>query len=522
MIKLHSPGMVQLAWTILFTSIAACGGGDEPPGRTDAARQEPPETVEADAAAVSTAEPEPEPAEVDPPSCDGETERSCGSCGLQERSCEAGKWGDWSLCHDEGSCAPGETRACGEQGMQRCGESCQWSACTGQSCAGAAQEACGNCGTRTRSCDPNTGTWSTPSACTNEGTCAPGASRACGMGGNQYCDTSCGWGACGGQSCEGPATQACGKCGTTARTCDPNSGLYGDWSSCTNEGVCTPGETQSCNGVGQRVCADGCQWSACMCLGEAAVHCGQCGRGTQQRACQDGQWNPVGACDAALEPQGGDVTPFGFDDGTVQGFQMADLQESTASGFVPLENLGVRPAVWVDDTQNSSPAGVDPLNDQRGSIRYDLHRTLVTASGQPSYASVDFSVPLTEQSGFHDHVNVAVSVLADFRTREDGADPNSAPTYNSFASVQAIYKVEKCDGKTSYFASVDDAKNYIFCTATNGAWKTCKFPIDAPSLYRAALSGSGVSALKELIVRVFFYTNQRYDGAVYLDSIRPE
>ena len=41
-------------------------------------------------------------------------------------------------------------------------------------------------------------------------------------------------------------------------------------------------------------------------------------------------------------------------------------------------------------------------------------------------------------------------------------------------------------------------------------------------LYRNALSGTGVSAVKELIVRVFFYTNLRYDGAVYLDSIHPE
>ena len=109
-----------------------------------------------------------------------------------------------------------------------------------------------------------------------------------------------------------------------------------------------------------------------------------------------------------------------------------------------------------------------------------MHRALVTPSGQPSYASVDFNVPLPEQSGLHDHRYVDVSVLANFRTREDGADSASPPTYASFISVQAIYKVVKCDGTTSYFAALDETNNYMFCTATLGAWKICRFPVNAP------------------------------------------
>ena len=42
-------------------------------------------------------------------------------------------------------------------------------------------------------------------------------------------------------SCSGPSTQPCGNCGTQTGTCD--NGVW-TWSSCQNQGVCSPGESQ--------------------------------------------------------------------------------------------------------------------------------------------------------------------------------------------------------------------------------------------------------------------------------------
>lgn len=70
-----------------------------------------------------------------------------------------------------------------------------------------------------------------------------------------------------------PSTsQACGNCGTQVRTvtCNSETGEWvaGAWGSCSGQGVCSPGETesQSCGGnyVGrqQRTCSSSCTWSA--------------------------------------------------------------------------------------------------------------------------------------------------------------------------------------------------------------------------------------------------------------------
>jgi hypothetical protein len=61
-------------------------------------------------------------------------------------------------------------------------------------CAGSATQACGNCGTQTRTCDK--GVWSAWSACAGEGVCAPDTTQGCGTAGTQTCGTSCQWSAC--------------------------------------------------------------------------------------------------------------------------------------------------------------------------------------------------------------------------------------------------------------------------------------------------------------------------------------
>src|SRR6185369_12377868 len=104
-------------------------------------------------------------------------------------------------------CAPGATQACGNKGTQACTDACMWGQCTGQSCDGPATQACGLCGTQSRTCA--NGVWSDWGTCNNQGACAPGAMQACGMGGTQTCTPACQWAGCGGQTCAGPATQAC-------------------------------------------------------------------------------------------------------------------------------------------------------------------------------------------------------------------------------------------------------------------------------------------------------------------------
>lgn len=67
-------------------------------------------------------------------------------------------------------------------------------------CTGPTSQACGNCGTQTRTC--NSGSWSPWGACVGAGVCTPSATQACSGGGTQTCSATCAWGAC---TCAGGA-----------------------------------------------------------------------------------------------------------------------------------------------------------------------------------------------------------------------------------------------------------------------------------------------------------------------------
>jgi alpha-tubulin suppressor-like RCC1 family protein len=203
------------------------------------------------------------------------------------------------------------------------GSSCQNSSCV---CSGASSQACGDCGTQTRTCSG--GTWSAWSACSMpQGACAPSATQACDGNGTQTCTSTCGWGACScntgyvmctgacvnektdsancggcaaacpsGSSCQnssctcsGASSQVCGNCGTQSRTC--SDGTWSAWSACSGQGACAPSATESCEGNGTQTCSASCQWGACscnsgstLCSGECVNlntdtnNCGQCGK----------------------------------------------------------------------------------------------------------------------------------------------------------------------------------------------------------------------------------------------------
>jgi hypothetical protein len=227
------------------------------------------------------------PIETPPPpmfgddACGGSNHQPCGHCGTQTRMCQNGKWSDWSGCTGEGECAASDAKACAGGGTQTCGNDCRWGGCLGGACTGPTTQACGHCGTQTRTC--TNGVFSEWSACTGEGVCAPGATQGCGQGGTSVCDGTCHAGTCM-PSCTGPATQACGNCGTQSRTC--NNGTWSDWTSCAGQGACAAGSTQGCGVGGTATCSGTCQWGSCdhqMCPGSGSQACGQCG--TQTRTC---------------------------------------------------------------------------------------------------------------------------------------------------------------------------------------------------------------------------------------------
>lgn len=192
-----------------------------------------------------------------PQACTGPASEACGNCGTRARTCNGGAWSTWSACTGEGACALDATQTCGSGGSQVCVGACQWGECAGQTCDGAASEACGNCGSRSRTC--TNGVWSSWSACAGEGSCTAAATRSCETGGTQSCTASCEWGACEG-ACAGPSAQACGTCGTQNRTCA--NGSWSAWSTCEEGGACVPNTVRACTG-GAQTCGQSCQWNTC-------------------------------------------------------------------------------------------------------------------------------------------------------------------------------------------------------------------------------------------------------------------
>lgn len=245
--------------------------------------------------------------------CVGEkpsTTKACGKCGTQTQSVDCddktGLWspGGFGTCTGEGICSPGETAECGNEGSKTCGDSCGWGTCEGEKidCEGSNSQACGNCGTQTRTCDRTSGKWNTWGECVGEKECAIGATETCGDGkGVKLCSDTCGWNTCTcneGYSWDGTTcieskkecsletkpeeSQPCGdRCGTQTRTvsCDTATGVWtpGEWSECGSEGECKPKGVKRCSTYDDppyRVCLPTCQWGPeCKCRVGAFKSC---------------------------------------------------------------------------------------------------------------------------------------------------------------------------------------------------------------------------------------------------------
>lgn len=242
----------------------------------------------------------------------------CVCCSAQPGACVSG----------ESPCAPeGSSPTCGA----RCPEGLECVAGKGgsvcgkkTSCQGPERQACGNCGTQSRTCED--GNWSAWSECTGEGECTAGTTERC-ENGSRTCSGSCSWGVCETCACQGRATQACaggeqvcdgcqwgacvqyacqagdtqqqdcGNCGKQTLTCSASHTW--ETSECQNQGECSPGDFQACGGGNYRTCSAQCGWGACETVEctpgtSDSEACGNCG--TRTRDCVAGKWTAFGAC----------------------------------------------------------------------------------------------------------------------------------------------------------------------------------------------------------------------------------
>jgi hypothetical protein len=178
-------------------------------------------------------------------------------------------------------CASAVVQTCSMAGQWVSGAACP-NGCTAGVCnacmTGTTQmQACGNCGTQTRTCV--NGAWGAYGTCAGQGVCAPGAvsSQSCGNCGTQSrtCGTSCQWsafGACAGQGVCAPgavSSQACGNCnlGTQSQTCN-SSCQWPGFGACAGDVGCMPGAQTSCasgitNCAGMATCQSNCTYGSC-------------------------------------------------------------------------------------------------------------------------------------------------------------------------------------------------------------------------------------------------------------------
>jgi hypothetical protein len=197
----------------------------------------------------------------------------------------AGTWtGPYTTCPTPGVCAPQTTTACAPPvagASETCTDKCVWGACAcpgtqsmckagcvdtqsdanncgkcenpcpaGGTCSAGKCSAidcappqpvdmCGNCGTRSPTCDRTKGTWTgPPTACTGEGVCSPAKTQDCSpavKGANQTCGLNCTWGAC---ACANNLTMCKSGCVDT-KTDNANCG--GCESPCPAGSTCTAG-----------------------------------------------------------------------------------------------------------------------------------------------------------------------------------------------------------------------------------------------------------------------------------------
>jgi hypothetical protein len=225
----------------------------------------------------------------------GEREvRACGTCGLQRRPCDRGRWGAWQACVEPTSCADGSASVPdavpddagaagaaatgGTAGAAGAGGAGGGAGIDGAAAGGAAGQSVAGAGgggaVDARDAADVSDLVVTPSDASEAPSDAAGTLDA-GVDGPADLPVElppppeC-------QDLE-TSSAACGRCGKKTRTCV--GGKWSAYSACGAEGVCTPAATES------------------MACGSSV---GACRPGTASRTCTDAcTWSPWGACGGA-------------------------------------------------------------------------------------------------------------------------------------------------------------------------------------------------------------------------------
>jgi len=176
-------------------------------------------------------------------------------CEAGVKHCFGGVWDDCSAlipvaCTNYGNCQVEEmcVEVCPAAPQELCNgldDNCNGSPDETFTCTLGQQqeEACGNCGTRIRTCTDSC-IWSGWGSCNGQGLCSPGQNE----------------------------NRSCGNCGTHSRTCAGNC-YWGSWGSCTGQGECSAGSktTSGCaNSCQAKTCSGSCEWP------DACTECNGC------------------------------------------------------------------------------------------------------------------------------------------------------------------------------------------------------------------------------------------------------
>jgi len=104
-------------------------------------------------------------------------------------------------------------------------------------------------------------------------------------------------------------TRPCGMCGMKTRTCSPTVCGWTDFGDCSNQGVCYPDTSQSCDisGIpGQQVCTQYCNWGTCMQTGECLPNAKRCSGSNAQKCDGTGNWKTTEYCTNGCNSATGD------------------------------------------------------------------------------------------------------------------------------------------------------------------------------------------------------------------------
>ncbi|MBI5152028.1 M23 family metallopeptidase [Candidatus Peregrinibacteria bacterium] len=279
--------------------------------------------------------------------CDGQIDenltQTCSTqCGSGTSKCMNGKWTECDaakpvneICDNKDNNCDGQidenlTQTCVSDcgiGKQKC-NSGKWSACDALQpnvCGGCTSLAyqpgtpCGSNGTYVCEGKDNVKCSEPPkNACGGSSTLPHQPGEKCGTNGTYACKGTDAIeckeqfvNACGGTSTlpYNPG-DSCGKCGHYE--CNGSNSVK-----CTAEGICTPGQTQSCSGAcgsGQKICDSNCQWGPCDASGgecasgqtqtEPCGGNGYCKAGTHTRTCVNCTWGEWSNCSSGV---------YGFD-----------------------------------------------------------------------------------------------------------------------------------------------------------------------------------------------------------------